>query len=126
MERKRYSMGRVRLSLFFNTEQFPEKVPGLNVEQGNHHKNGIENTNARKVPERPEVGDAFCFFFVENPNRHGGYRYSLPGGSHNHFNFKLEPTGEKLHFLQRPEGIQAIAALCVFHFITRLQPVPEI
>src|SRR5260221_10271007 len=110
----------------FYPEQVPEKNPGFDVQEGDHHEHGIENADPGKILERPEVGDAFCFFFVEDPNRYGVNGYTFPGGAHDHFNFKLEPAGEKSNFLQSAERIEAIAALRVVHCITRLQAEPEI
>jgi len=45
----------------------PDEVPGFDVQQRNHHEQSVEDADARKITERPEVGNAFCLFLVEDP-----------------------------------------------------------
>src|SRR5690606_27986155 len=84
------------------------------------------NTDACKIPDRPEMRHAFFFFCIKNFHRHLCDTDAFPGRTNQNLNFKLILPGKKNHSPKRLYGIETISALRVTHAMTSLHPEPKV
>ncbi len=95
------------------TDKIPDIIPGqvfqkrkgLDIQQCNDHKYGIQYADPGKVLNGPEMTDSFLFRRIIDPNGHTCNFYIFPCRPDKYFELKFVFARIKTHF---PDGFQRI------------------